>query len=483
MTFNETYSQVQNQAGSFPRNRRESSPQFISGPGRTIRPKPGIFLELLIRSYPMRNIQTKIASYLLAAPLSISLFACGGGSGGSDGLGLALAALSQSSDPVLTRYANLAHESYGRAVEDANSLKTAVQTFVSNPTSANLTAARNAWVVARASYLVTEAFRFSNGPIDADPGYCGGTAPTYSGSDACEGAINAWPLDEIVIDNYIATKASDGSDLTFDDLYSKNEDPVLAAGGEVGDTDQVVMTGYHAIEYLLWGKDESGSPAGVNLFPGQRTETYYTDATSGTRRKKYLTEVVNGLIGHLTQVRDQWSGNYRSTFIAGGRNSKVAVFNGLGQFIASEWGGDRLQGITSGVQEDEHSCFSDTTKADFYYDAQGFLNIWTGNYSIVKGVTISSGPGLSTLVQSATSNFIIDDATQARDIFCINLSNETSDPNYAASCASGTISERYDQIIMKSANSTVAQQNLLDNLQSLLSGTLVSDFANAMSQY
>lgn len=78
----------------------------------------------------MRNIQTKIASYLLAAPLSILLFACGGGSGGSDGLGLALAALSQSSDPVLVRYADIAYQSYNQAVIDANSLKTAVQTFV-----------------------------------------------------------------------------------------------------------------------------------------------------------------------------------------------------------------------------------------------------------------------------------------------------------------------------------------------------------------
>ncbi|TGK58187.1 imelysin [Leptospira wolffii] len=434
----------------------------------------------------MRNIQTKIASYLLAAPLSILLFACGGGSGGSDGLGLALAALNQPADPVLVRYADLAYESYDQAIQDAISLQTAVATFVATPTSGNLTAARNAWVVSRSSYLVTEPFRFSGGPIDADPGHCGGTAPSYSGSDECEGAINAWPLDEIVIDNYIATKASDGSDLTFDDLYSKNEDPTLAAGGEVGDPDQVVMTGYHAIEYLLWGKDTGGSPAGVNLFPGLRTETYFTDATSGTRRKKYLTEVVKGLVGHLTQVRNQWSGapgSYRYAFYAGGRNSKVNVFNGLGQFIASEWGGDRLQGITSGVQEDEHSCFSDTTKADFYYDAQGFLNIWTGNYSIVKGVNISTGPGLSTLVQSATSNFIIDDATQARDIFCINLSNETSDPNYTLSCASGTITERYDQIIMKSANSTVAQQNLLDDLQTLLSTTLVSDFATAITQF
>ena len=55
--------------------------------------------------------------------------------------------------------------------------------LLANPTDATLAAARKAWVAARPAYLVTEAFRFYDGPIED-----------------VEGEINAWPLNEAFID-------------------------------------------------------------------------------------------------------------------------------------------------------------------------------------------------------------------------------------------------------------------------------------------
>lgn len=488
MTFNETYSQVQNQAGSFPRNRRESSPQFISGPGRTIRPKPGIFLELLIRSYPMRNIQTKIASYLLAAPLSISLFACGGGSGGSDGLGLALAALNMDTPPTATqseflnRYADMAYESYSQAVTDAQALYTAVDTFSAavNPTAGDLTNLKNLWVKARASYLLTEGFRFSGGPIDETSVLSCGDAGDYSGSDECEGLLNAWPLDEDAIENYINNTGS----INFAGIYGAIGN---TSYGTEGDPEKIVMTGYHPIEFLLWGKDNSGSPAGVNSVAGVRTVSDFSGSGNGPKRKAYLKAITAALVGHLTLIRDQWNpstGAYRTTFLdqANTGDSVGKIFQGLGSFIAGEWGGERLTGSFGGDQEEEHSCFSDTTKADFYYDAQSVLNIWTGNYSIVKGVNISTGAGLSNILSGKSQGGIHGELIRSRDVFCINLSDtETADPNYTTVCPANSLTDRYDQIILSSnpGDSLYNENTILQNTQYLIGETLKRDFVNA----
>ncbi|TGK09666.1 imelysin [Leptospira selangorensis] len=429
----------------------------------------------------MRNIHTKIFSILFSVILFGSLISCGGP--GSDNSAAALLGLdipaSATKTEALTRYADLAYESYNQAATDAASLLTALTTFTTTPNETNLTAARNAWVVARSSYLVTEAFRFSDGPIDGTTGHCGAPGGSdYSGTDDCEGAINAWPLDEVVIDNYISSLSSTP---TFANIYAKNGDSTLASGSE-GDTEKVVMTGYHAIEYLLWGQDNTSS--GDNTVPGQRPATDFSGSGIPSYRRAYILAVTQGLIGHLQQVRDQWdpavtSGTYRTdTFLTSGNTdtSLGLVFTGLTSFMVQEWGGDRLSGVDSELQEDEHSCFSDTTKADFYYDAQGVYNIWTGNYSIKKGVNISTGAGLVNLLSSKNQGSVTSQIESARDTFCINLDNETTDPNYTTSCPGGSLSHRYDQVIMHPADS---QHSVLENVGLLINTTLAQNVVRA----
>ncbi|PJZ25956.1 imelysin [Leptospira hartskeerlii] len=429
----------------------------------------------------MRNVQTKIFSILFSMTLFGSLISCEGP--GSNNAAAALLGLdipaSATKAEALTRYADLAYESYNQAATDATSLLAALTTFTTTPNETNLTAARNAWVVARSSYLVTEAFRFSNGPIDADPGFCGAPGGSvYSGTDECEGAINAWPLDEVVIDNYINSLSSAP---TFADIYAKNGDSTLASGSE-GDTEKVVMTGYHAIEYLLWGQDNLSG--GDNSTPGQRAATDFSGAGVPSYRRAYILAVTQGVIGHLQQIRDQWdpavtSGIYRTdTFLASGNTdtSLKNIFDGLTAFMVQEWGGDRLSGVDSELQEDEHSCFSDTTKADFYYDAQGVYNIWTGHYSVKKGVNISTGAGLVNLLSSKNQGSVTSEIESARNTFCINLSNETTDPNYTASCPSGSLSHRYDQVIM---HPTDSQHSVLENVGLLINTTLAQNVVRA----
>ena len=82
------------------------------------------------------------------------------------------------------------------------SLQTAVNHFVATPTEANMDSAKAAWVAARHPYQQTEAYRFGNAIVDD-----------------WEGKVNAWPLDEGLID-YVAT--SYGAESDENPFYSAN---------------------------------------------------------------------------------------------------------------------------------------------------------------------------------------------------------------------------------------------------------------------
>ncbi len=84
---------------------------------------------------------------------------------------------------VLTTYANIAHAVYEDSLTTAKTLDDKIHAFLDKPSDATLDAAKQAWLAARAPYQQSEAFRFGN-PI----------------VDDWEGRVNAWPLDEGLID-------------------------------------------------------------------------------------------------------------------------------------------------------------------------------------------------------------------------------------------------------------------------------------------
>lgn len=103
---------------------------------------------------------------------------------------------------VLGNYADIALAGYSDALAGAKALDTAVETLIATPSPATLTAARDAWRAARPSYQQTEAFRFGNAIVDD-----------------WEGRVNAWPLDEGLID-YVAPAY--GSESDSNPLYVAN---------------------------------------------------------------------------------------------------------------------------------------------------------------------------------------------------------------------------------------------------------------------
>ncbi|MET0403373.1 MAG: imelysin family protein [Cystobacter sp.] len=281
--------------------------------------------------------------------------------------------------PVIERYASLVHENYADSLFQAQALKAAVDAFVAQPSEARFTAAREAWLASRASYGQSEVFRFYGGPIDDED-----TGP--------EGRINAWPLDESYIDgvegNAIAGLVNGSEVLTKDLIIEANE--------RDGETN--IASGYHAIEFLLWGQDLSETG------PGNRQYTDFVDegtAPNADRRRQYLSLVTDLLVDDLESVYSQWTAdqdNYRAKFVAETpKEAVLKILTGMGSLSGAELAGERMTvAYDNKDQEDEHSCFSDNTHNDIYYNALGIQNVYLGRY----GATGLEGPALEDLVEA-----------------------------------------------------------------------------------
>lgn len=285
---------------------------------------------------------------------------------------------------VVENYAELLYRNYGDALAGAEALHDAVDTFLQAPSATTLDAAKAAWIAARPAYQQSEIGRFYNGPID-DPA----TGP--------EGRINAWPLDENYID-YVEGAPTSG--LVNDPVgFPVIDEETVAAANELGGETNVA-TGYHAIEFLLWGQDRSTTGPGARPVSDYGTEGS-GDADNQARRGQYLQAVSHLLVDDLQHVVDAWApgtpGNYRAEFVA--LDPKVAlgrIVTGLGSLSAGELGGERLSvAFETRDQEDEHSCFSDQTRDDLANDALGIENGYLGRYGALDG------PGLDDLVRQA----------------------------------------------------------------------------------
>lgn len=273
---------------------------------------------------------------------------------------------------VTVNYADIVLANYQDALVDAVALETAITTFVVNPTEANLNEAKQVWLTSRESYGPSEAFRFSNGPIDSGD------------TEDLEGFLNSWPLDEAHID-YV-----DG-DLAAGIINNPAIFPVLSKDvltGENGNGgEENVAIGYHAIEFLLWGQDLTAPSENM---AGQRPYTDFVDggtAENPSRRREYLAIVADLLTDHLQILIEEWSGAYKTEFLA--LDNSIALDNmisGIAEMSRSELAIERMAvALTNQDQEDEHSCFSDNTHRDIRLNLQGVINVYTGAYGTIGG--------------------------------------------------------------------------------------------------
>jgi len=304
---------------------------------------------------------------------------------------------------VVNTYADIAHAGYEDSLITARRLQDAVKALVSGPSVETLAAARGAWVAARVPYQQTEAYRFGN-PI----------------VDEWEGRVNAWPLDEGLIDYVKADIYGTSSD--SNKLYTANviANPNLSIGGktidatsitkrllarglhEAGGVEANVATGYHAIEFLLWGQDLNRTGPGA----GERPHTDFTirGCTGGNcaRRVAYLMAATELLIDDLEEMVAAWAPGGAARGAVAGNPDKglVAMITGMGSLSYGELAGERMKlGLMLHDPEEEHDCFSDNTHHSHYYNAKGIRNVYLGRYRRVDGRVVS-GPSLSDLVEA-----------------------------------------------------------------------------------
>jgi putative iron-regulated protein len=170
------------------------------------------------------------------------------------------------------------------------------------------------------------------------------------------------------------------------------------AGGEAN-----IATGWHAIEFLLWGQDFNDDG------PGERPWTDYTTAPNADRRMNYLVTATEVLRFHLVAIADSWSPfNYDGTpgefFLR--RPSRIirTVMRGLSAFAGRELASERLAtALRSRSQEDEHSCFSDTTRNDLVANMEGIESVLFGTFTSASGKVVIAEAGFYDLIASADS--------------------------------------------------------------------------------
>ena len=320
------------------------------------------------------------------------------------GLCLASATASAQATPkdVIATYADIAQAGYTDSLDTAKTLKLAVYAFLAGPTEDSLRAARAAWIAARIPYMQTEAYRFGNAIVDD-----------------WEGKVNAWPLDEGLID-YVAS--SYGAESAENALYVANvvANTTLTIGGKKLDTSKItkellaetlqeaggveanVATGYHAVEFLLWGQDLNGTGPGNGARPASDFDTKNCTNGNCARRAQYLRAATDLLVDDLAWMAAQWApgGEARKPLMEGDEAGLTAIMTGLGSLSYGELAGERMKlGLMIHDPEEEHDCFSDNTHASHFFDALGIRNVYLGTYRRVDR-SLVAGPSVSDLVKA-----------------------------------------------------------------------------------
>jgi len=359
--------------------------------------------------------------FAIVASLVSIIAACGGSSRDS----------SVDREAIKTNYVDMAYAAYTDSLTTATALQSSIDTFIADPTDANLASAKAAYKQARIPYQQSEIMRWDTAiTVNADLGGNGGP----SSVDDWEGQVNAWPLDE----NHIVEIIQSDVDITI---------ALLLAQNGADDNEANVTTGVHAIEFMLWGEDTNG----VNPGAGERPATDFANDGSCVdaycaRRASYLKAAADLLVADLTEMQSEWqpeSKTAQGTLAYNFLNSDTALDYILGSMRAmatDELASARMSsGLELGDPEEEHDCFSDLSHVAIYYNFQGVRNAFYGHYGDV------SGPSLADLIQE-------------RDLVTFTLLDQAFDDIEQKMAQILELGERdtnpirFDQIIGQSAN-------------------------------
>ena len=373
---------------------------------------------------------------------------------------------------VLDTYADIAHAGYEDSLITAQALQEAVDALIAEPSGETLTAAREAWLASRNPYQQTEVYRFGNAIVDE-----------------WEGKVNAWPLDEGLID-YVDDSYGGATDENEYAALNIIANPSVTLAGQEVDASEITPTliadtlneadgietnvarGYHAIEFLLWGQDLNGTEPGA----GERPYTDYVsgeECTGGNcdRRADYLKAATDLLVSDLEEMVAAWGegGEARETVMEDENAGIVAMLTGMGSLSYGEQAGERMRlGLMLNDPEEEHDCFSDNTHNSHYYDGKGIQNVYLGSYTRVDGSTVE-GASLSDLV--AETDAALDEEMKTKldtTMAALGAIKEAAEGGFAYDQMLALGDEKGEELIMGGVNGLIDQTRSIERVVSTL---------------
>jgi|TARA_B110000261_G_scaffold49479_2_gene58475 putative iron-regulated protein len=387
---------------------------------------------------------------------------------------------------VLNTYADIALATYEDSLTQAVVLHKSIEKLVMEPSETNLILAKQAWLNARIPYQQSEAYRFGNPVVDD-----------------WEGKVNAWPLDEGLIDYVDASYggSSDENDLYLANVINSrniningtmvnvsNITPDLIGNTlhEAEEVESNVASGYHAIEFLLWGQDLNGTGPGAGARPASDYDVNNCSNGNCARRGEYLLAASTLLQTDLEEIVAAWKPRSISSWTVEGEARKnltqnnsadgiIAMITGMGSLSYGELAGERMKlGLMLNDPEEEHDCFSDNTHNSHYYDAMSIQNVYLGEYQRIDG-SLVEGTSLSSLVAQVSPQL---DARMKGSLeftmkqMQVMVERAHTTESYDQMIASGN--KVGNQVIQNIVDSLTAQTSVIEELDTAL---LLGDLA------
>ena len=376
----------------------------------------------------------------------------------------------------LTIIANVQEQgfaAYSESLEKAVILQTEIESLLETPSQHTLNEARRAWIAAREPYSFTEVYRF-----------------IFPAIDEWEGSVNAWPVDEGLIDYVNSDAHQQGDDNPYASVnIIANKEPIINGQRidasvlsaefikhqlhEAGDIETNVATGFHAIEFLLWGQDLNGTGEGAGERPWTDFSIEHCSHGNCDRRGEYLRSVTQLLVDDLRVMVAAWDfeGDITRVMLSADPIEFMRhIMMGVATFIQVELVSERMRlPLTLGDPEGEHDCFSDQTHASILNNFLGVRMLLTSHYrDVVKNpyMMLEFFPSFSALQNSLNGT--------EKSLRLIYDSAEGIDN-------SSQINQKFDQLIAK--DNTAGNVLIADAIQRLgvLSLRLIRS-ANAFHQ-
>ncbi|HEX3869161.1 MAG TPA: imelysin family protein [Pirellulales bacterium] len=365
----------------------------------------------------------------------------------------------------MKNYGDIAEAGYSDALAKAKDLDAAIDAFLAAPSTETLAAARTAWKASRVPYMQTEGYRFGNKIVDD-----------------WEGNVNSWPLDEGLID-YV-DKASYGDTKEENPLYTANiiankkirlgpkildastiDKKVIAKLNSALDVEANVGTGYHAVEFLLWGQNLHGTAPGLGERPASDYDLKNCTGGNCDRRRDYLKAASSLLVDDLTEMVGDWNSDGKAREALAGEDESMqlsTILTGIGSLSYGELAGERMKlGVLLHDPEEAHDCFSNNTHNSHYYDEVGMIEIWNGKFD---GSKPFSGPSIAELAREKAPDAAkrVDDAmaNTLEKLKAIKTSADSGAMSYNQMLAAGN--DAGNKLILDGVDALVAQARAVE---------------------